>query len=42
MMMSADMSSKSAPVALEAGSNKVSVDVHGQIQLISDTTTLTD
>lgn len=42
MMMSADMSSKSAPVALEAGSNKVSVDVQGQIQLISDTTTLTD
>lgn len=42
MMMSADMSSKSAPAALEAGSNKVSVDVHGQIQLISDTTTLTD
>ena len=42
MMMSADMSSKSAPVALEAGSNKVSVDVNGQIQLISDTTTLTD
>jgi len=42
MMMSADMNSKSAPAALEAGSNKVSVDVHGQIQLISDTTTLTD
>lgn len=42
MMMSADMSSKSAPAALEAGSNKVSVDVHGQIQLISDTTTLSN
>lgn len=42
MMMSADMSSKSAPAALEAGTNKVSVDVHGQIQLISDTTTLSN
>lgn len=39
-MMAADVASKSAPAALEAGSNKVSVDVHGQIQLISDTTTI--
>lgn len=39
-MMVADTASKSAPAALEAGSNKVSVDVHGQIQLISDTTAI--
>lgn len=42
MMMASDMSRKNAPAALEAGTNKVSVDVQGQIQLISDTTTLTD
>jgi|SRR5690554_5172100 len=41
-MMVADVASKSAPAALEAGSNKVSVDVHGQIQLISDTTTISN
>lgn len=37
MLMSADMAVKSsAPVALEAGSNTVSVTVRGTIQLVSD------
>ena len=34
--MRMDTMSKAAPVAIEAGSNEVSVDVHGQIQLIMD------
>ena len=34
--MRMDTMAKAAPVAIEAGSNEVSVDVHGQIQLIMD------
>lgn len=35
-----DSMSKAAPVAIEAGSNEVSVDVHGQIQLITDSSAI--
>lgn len=38
--MRMDNMSKAAPVAIEAGSNEVSVDVHGQIQLITDSNTI--
>lgn len=34
--MRMDTMAKAAPIAIEAGSNEVSVDVHGQIQLIMD------
>lgn len=35
-MMMSDNMSKSAPVSVEAGTNEVTVEVNGQIQLISD------
>ncbi|MEX1201192.1 MAG: SIMPL domain-containing protein [Methylophaga sp.] len=38
--MRMDSMSKAAPVAIEAGSNEVSVDVHGQIQLITDSSAI--
>ena len=38
--MRMDSMSKAVPVAIEAGSNEVSVDVHGQIQLITDSSTI--
>lgn len=38
--MRMDSMNKAAPVAIEAGSNAVSVDVHGQIQLVTDSSTI--
>ncbi|AFJ02431.1 putative periplasmic/secreted protein [Methylophaga frappieri] len=42
MAMRSDSMVKSEPVAIEAGSNEVSVDVHGQIQLIMDSTHISE
>ncbi|MEX0614806.1 MAG: SIMPL domain-containing protein, partial [Methylophaga sp.] len=38
--MRMDSMAKSAPVAIEAGSNEVSVEVHGQIQLVNDSSAI--
>ncbi len=38
--MRMDSMAKSPPVAIEAGSNEVSVEVHGQIQLVNDSSAI--
>ncbi len=38
--MRMDSMSKTEPVAIEAGSNEVNVEVHGQIQLVNDSSTI--